>query len=148
MNRKESLCAVIGGCVGAVLTMILCSFLPLGAQSQSDTKFGKITCTELEIVDSDGTVAVIHATGDGGGVDLRGKDGAGYVNLWIDEHGGTVAVGKDGDLRAVMGVDKHGAGIIMVGKDGDHRVGLGVDEYGNGDVSTWDKNGNHLATLK
>ena len=32
MRRKEGLYAVIGGCVGAVLTMVVCSFLQLGAQ--------------------------------------------------------------------------------------------------------------------
>ena len=32
MNRKEVLYAVIGGCVGAVLTMVMCSFSPVGAQ--------------------------------------------------------------------------------------------------------------------
>ena len=53
MNTKERLYAVIGGCVGAVLTMVVCSFFPLGVQSQADS-FGEITCTRLRVVDSDG----------------------------------------------------------------------------------------------
>ena len=48
---KERLYAAIGGCVGAVLTLVVCSFSPLGAQSQSDVNFGKITCTELVVAD-------------------------------------------------------------------------------------------------
>lgn len=34
MNRKASLYAVIGGCVGVVLTLSVCLFLPLRVQSQ------------------------------------------------------------------------------------------------------------------
>ncbi len=53
MNRKESLYAVIGGCVGAILTMAVCSVLPLGALSQSnrsgETSFGEINCTGLRV---------------------------------------------------------------------------------------------------
>ena len=33
MKAKERLYAVVGGCVGAVLTMVVCSFFPLGLQS-------------------------------------------------------------------------------------------------------------------
>ena len=51
MKAKERLYAVIGGCVGAVLTMVVCSFLPLGAQSQGGS-FGEITCTGLKVVNA------------------------------------------------------------------------------------------------
>ena len=40
--------------MGAVLTMAVCSFLPLGAQSQSDGVFGEITCTGLKVVNAEG----------------------------------------------------------------------------------------------
>ena len=62
MKTKEGLYAIIGGCVGAVLTMVVCSFSPRGAQSQSDGNFGRITCTDLKVMRSDGTP---------GGVDIR-----------------------------------------------------------------------------
>ena len=42
--------------VGAVLTLVVCSFFPLGAQSQSDANFDEITCTGLNVVDSSGKV--------------------------------------------------------------------------------------------
>ena len=51
MNSKGLLYAVVGGCVGSVLTLVVCSFSPLGAQSQSDGNFGEITCTKLIVVD-------------------------------------------------------------------------------------------------
>ena len=128
MNRKESLCAVIGGCVGAVLTMMVCSFLPLGAQSQSDGVFEEITCTGLKVVDAEGNIRVLLGTVERGGLVLIDAKEGGSVLLFTTKHGGRVeARGKGSDnLRAVMA----------------------VNEYGNGAVSTWDKNGYRLATLK
>ena len=88
MNRKEVVLAVTSGCVGAVLTMAVCSFSPLGAQSQSDVNFGKITCTGLEVVNADGKVVAHMIAGrDGGDISVRGKNG-GSVYMWADEHGG------------------------------------------------------------
>ena len=57
MNRKERLYVAMGGCVGAVVTMVVCSILPrpLGAQNQLDSNFGKITCMVLEVVRPDGS---------------------------------------------------------------------------------------------
>ena len=53
MYTKERFYAVIGGCVGAVLTLVVCSFSPLGAQNQSRNLFdnfpresGKLTLVE------------------------------------------------------------------------------------------------------
>ena len=67
MNRKASFYAVIGGCVGAVLTMAVCSVLPIGAQSQSDSVFGEITCTGLKVVDAERKTTVLLGTGVFGG---------------------------------------------------------------------------------
>ena len=55
MKRKEGLYAVVGGCVGAVLTMVVSSFSPLGAQSGTDGHFDAITCRKLRVVNEDGT---------------------------------------------------------------------------------------------
>lgn len=71
MRRKEMLIAVIGGIVGAVLTMMVGSVLPLGAQSQSGN-LGEIECTKLTIIDP--------------------NDGSKRVVLDQDEHGGRVRV--------------------------------------------------------
>ena len=57
MSSKERLYAVIGGCVGAVLTLVVCSFSPIGAQSQSG-EFGEIICTGLTVVDTKGKQCV------------------------------------------------------------------------------------------
>lgn len=92
MNRKESLCAVIGGCVGAVLTMAICSILPLGAQNQSGS-FEEITCTSLVVRED-------------------GKKGSVY--LWIDEYGGRVNCYGDGS--ATMGITESGGHVEVWGR--------------------------------
>ena len=75
MNTKERLYAVIGGCVGAAVAMVSCSFFPLGAQSQGD-RFGEITCTGLKIVAQDGKTGVALGTGaEGSFVAVHGTDG-------------------------------------------------------------------------
>ncbi len=127
MRRKESLYAVIGGVVGAVLTMVVSSVMPIRAQN-GDTTFGEITCTGLNVVSAEGKTKVSLMTfADDGMVWVFGRAGGG-VTLYVDDHGGQVEVlGK--------GIDKT-------------RAGMGVNEYGNGAVSTWDKNGYRLATLK
>ena len=63
MNTKERFYAVIGGCVGAVLTLVVCSFSPLGAQNQSRNLFdnfpresGKLTLVETSPSVSDETL--------------------------------------------------------------------------------------------
>ena len=201
MRRKECLYAVIGGVVGAVLTMAVCSVLPLGAQSQSDGVFGEITCTGLKVVNAEGITRVeLFDNEDGGGIWIVGEDlwearlNSGELSvgnrrewttlhregLWVlgkdggsvqlvntaqggrvsvddnvvidaTEHGGRVTVfGKGSDeSRAVMKSGEHGGSVIVFGKgDSKGQAGMGVNEYGNGGVSTWDKNGYRLTTLK
>ena len=198
MNAKERLYAVIGGCVGAVLTMAVCSLLPLGAQSQGEDVFDEITCTKLTVInaenneiitlgsnpkfghalvrlcDSDGSVleGLILAAGNGGsisslsqrglfniGYDEHGasitlfgeRDGGEYVELGIGEHGGRVRVGgpaRDGS-HARMGVSEHGGEVAVFGNGSSKgQAVMGINEYGNGAVSTWDKNGYRIGTLK
>ncbi len=67
MKAKERLYAVIGGCVGAVLTMVVCSFFPLGVQGQSD-RFGEITCTGLKVINPAGRPMVELGSGETGGI--------------------------------------------------------------------------------
>lgn len=148
MRRKESLYAVIGGIVGAVLSMAVCSFLPLGAQSQSNGKFREITCTELKVVDAAGKTKVsLDTFGFDGRVEVFGKTGS--VALITNEDGGRVGVyGRAGDV--ILANDGDGGqvwvsgGKVMSGL----RAVMGVDDYGNGAVAIWDKNGNPLAVLK
>lgn len=66
MNRKEHLYAIIGGCVGTILTLVVCSFLPVGAQS-GGSNFGKITCTGLEVISLEGRTVVEMGSGKTGG---------------------------------------------------------------------------------
>ena len=64
MRRKETLCAVIGGIVGAVLAMASGAVLPLGAQNQAaDVEFGTIICRELQVVEADRRGLVMNMAG-------------------------------------------------------------------------------------
>lgn len=48
-----------------------------------------------------------------------------------------------------MNVDENGGVVSVYGRGSDYsRALMGVSESGNGAVSTWDKNGDRLATLK
>ena len=150
MRRKEVLYAVIGGIVGAVLTMAVGSVMPIGAQN-GDATFGEITCNRLDVVDAQGNSYVILSTHQGrsGVVGVYGKESC-TAQLRDSEHGGQVIIrGKDGERGAIMEVDEYGGHVHVTGKGDDNsRAGMGVNEYGNGAVSTWDKNGYRLATLK
>ena len=119
MKAKEHFYAVIGGCIGAVLTLVVCSLSPLGAQSQSDADFGKITCTEIDVVGPDGTLGVWISGGrkHGGLIHVYDKDGISEAFMFIGKHGGSVGVyGKDGKSSANMGVDENGGVVNVQGK--------------------------------
>ena len=84
----------------AVLTMVVCSFFPLGVQSQSD-RFGEITCTQ-EVVGPDGSLQVRL-----GGDLLRWP----YAPVFISdlEYGGDYGYGGSGS--AMLGVTKYGGTV-------------------------------------
>ena len=149
MRRKEALFAVIGGVVGTILTMVVGSFSPLGAQSQSDVSFGKITCTELVVENPDGMDAVLIFPGTRGGVvAVFGKDGKIMAGIAVKGNGGVVDVyGKDGSTAADMGVGEHGGVVAVYGKDGSTAADMGVDEHG-GVVAIYDKDEKSIAAMK
>ena len=154
MLRKQVFAAaVIGGVVGAVLTIFALQglVLPLGAH-EGDVSFGTVTCRELNVVDKAGDKVVWLWFG---GVNVFGDEG--MVSMSVQEHGGQVlAISMEDKVRgAKMSCNEHGGGMMVFGKvdNADNienavRVVMGVDEYGNGAVDTWDKNGYRLATLK
>ena len=75
MKGKERLYAVIGGlCWQRCLTPMVCSLLPVGAQSQANFG-GEITCTGLKVVDSEGRLRVWLSPGSfmGGNVFVYGR---------------------------------------------------------------------------
>ncbi len=156
MRRKESVYAVIGGIAGAVLTLAVCSVMPIGAQN-GDTTFGEITCTKLNVVDAAGETNVYLGTdedggsitvgGEAGSVRLEGGNimvigdktgrvmvfgGAGAGDVWIgaDEAGGSILVsgfsGMVGSVR--IDIDDDGGNVDVKGKAGN--VGIGSDERG------------------
>ncbi len=165
MKAKERLYAVIGGCVGAVLTMVLCSFLPLGAQSQGDHVFGEITCRGIKVLNAEnneiislgssakyghGFVQLKHSDGKlEGGLMLTAGYGGTIISFSRDrktfvlrhiEHGGEIYLSGDGKSGSVgLGVYENGGEVTVKGKNGGG-VNMKVDKFGNGTVNTWEKN--------
>ena len=162
MKKQLIYAATIGGCVGALLTMAFGLVVPLGAQDEpSDATFGKITCTELEVADSNGLRGV--------GIVLGTSERGGYVHVynnersrvaWLDnnEHGGIVAATGNGNGAAALGMVEEGAIVSvinesnlaemsvnasgskfrLIGNNPRSTVFLLTDEYG-GHVTVFDK---------
>ena len=176
MKRELIYAAAVGGCVGALMTMVLGWGLPLGAQSESpadrkDGYFNEITCQRLRVVGAPfGLPVDLQLPGckteiDATGVVVKSDDAwTSMVALGIDIHGSkgsitnidsdSIVVGRTDDMRSVrasvqLDVNEHGGRVWVFGKGSNEaRVVIGVNEYGNGAVSTWDKNGYRLANLK
>ena len=93
--------------------------------------------------------ATIYTEKQGGGIRVLGN-GESAASMDITEHGGRVNVqGQDINVLASMNATEHGGSVAVTGKGRMRTVAtMGVNQYGNGAVSTWDKNGNRLATLK
>lgn len=122
MRKKEGLYAVVGGCVGAVLTMAVCSLSPLGAQSQLDGNLGKIICTGLTVVDPDATPDL--------GVRVRlGYDERGNAEFYLYDRAGDV---MHGFIR-----DKNNT-LYKLQSQGNPAVTFLGDRYGDGSIAIMD----------
>lgn len=110
MKGKEALYAVIGGVVGAVLTMAAGSFSTLGAKDEAaDLNLGNITCKSLKVVDSNGVAGVTISSA-----------GSGSIIVW-NEGGSSV-------------------GVAIGGGSEEYRYGASVDVYGGNDNITIGRN--------
>ena len=147
MRRKESLYAIIGGIVGAVLTIAVCSVLPIGAQSQSDRVFGEITCTGLKVVDAERKTTVLLQSGAFGGIVLVYGEGNTVAEMAIAPHGGRVFLRSSGNNAGSVNMefdDEHGGEIRVYGEEGS--VKLGTNKHGAG-VYVTDQNGRTRASI-
>ncbi len=147
MNAKERLYAVIGGCVGAVLTMLVGSFLTVGAQSQENS-FGEIRCTGLTVVHPrSGEIQItlsplfglkIHRYfGRSGGISCEGLtivDSEGKERITLDTLTGLTLVARDGGGAHIRA--RESGGEIGVRRKGGMipSVRMAVDEHGGGEV--------------
>ncbi len=90
MNRKASLYALIGGIVGGLLVLAVCSVMPIGAQN-GDATFGKITCSELQVKNAMGPLAQIGSYYGGGRLMLYTQaDGNPFAQMYQSEGTGRV----------------------------------------------------------
>ena len=147
--KDKLLYSVLGGCVGAILTSIFSLFSPLNAQdTPPDAQFGKITCTELEVVDSKGKalVGLYSSHDDTGQVGIYGAQG-GSVFLSAETTGRIVLSGpllpknprNEGRIELGFGVEgpylhMRGSGVVF-DKDGDRtyqdgEVWMGITGHG------------------
>lgn len=94
MRSKERLYAVVGGIAGAIITLIVCSFFPIGVHSQAD-RFGEIECTRLTVVGVNGEELVSLESNESGGV-LR----------VMDKNGWRTGAALSGTMLAFMDKDK------------------------------------------
>ena len=170
MKTKSGLYAIIGGIAGAVLTLAVCSVMPIGAQNE-DGDFGHIYCRSLTVVkdlprkDPPGgsilrPMVSLAVNEYGGFVKVHNASGMGDATMEISESGGVVEVtGRrmhlEAEGRASLGVNEYGGMVTVTGKEtvtrkGDEKLRaiLGVSNVGHGLVRTFDKNGYYLATLK
>ncbi len=125
MKRELIYAAVVGGYVGALMTMMLSWSLPIGAP-KGDATFGEITCTKLNVVNAEGDTKVsIDIDTYGGSVHVRGMEG-GWVSLFTRERGGVVSVVDKGGLDSLIGKgnyvelynNRYGGYVLVSGKDG------------------------------
>lgn len=100
MNTKSGFYAVIGGVVGVVLTLAVCSVMPIGAQSQPDATFGKISCSQLEVVAHHGkTVARISSALGNGSMSVYNNKGNRWFHAFL---GGITLYNSEGDPGASL----------------------------------------------
>ncbi len=128
MHKKDVGFGVMCGVIGSLMTMALGFVVPLGAQSESDIYFRKVTCGSLEVVRPDGTALVSIDVGETGGR-IRVKSEQQFlgrstffpsmVSMGVNEHGGYVVVSeKEGKGKAKMEVNEHGNGAVSVWRGG------------------------------
>ena len=144
MRRQEVLFGVLCGVVGAVMAMAVGSLSPLGAQSGESAVFGTVTCHELNVVEKAGGTRVSLSSA---GVIVFDNESI------VSMTGGQVIISNlSQGTGAKMHTDEQGGAVMVFGKgdrvENNIRAGMHVDVYGNGAVSTWDKHGYNLATLK
>ena len=140
---------------------------PSFVKVQANERSVRLNAFGVRVLGEDGKgSAYVTVDEDGGVVRVEGKeDRMGSAKMAVGENGGRrkwrsvkMAVGKNGGFVGVGGnagggaemiTDEHGGHVSVYGKgSGEARAAMGVTEYGNGAVSTWDKNGYRLATLK
>ena len=136
MKVKEHLYAVIGGCVGAVLTMVAGSFSPLGAHNEArDAEFGTITCQEIRVLDPSASFrrGVFMGTNEYGGyVELYGDYDFKGVEMRVLKNGGYIGVHGNGitSARATMKVTEHSGRVRVSDASGQRAAAMETDEHG------------------
>ena len=146
-NRTLDIELLIGGGVGALLTLAVGALTQRGAASYGNATFDKITCTELEVVQPTGKCQVlITSSKDGGFITAFGGDNHIVLGMGATEYGGQVDVfGKDGQLTT-MDSGEHGGRVKVSGKDKKSSGAMFVSE-GGGMFGVVDKDEDAVVTI-
>ena len=143
MRKKEVLYAVIGGCVGAVLTMAAGLFSPLEAQNGAqDVEFGTITCTGIKIENSNSDSRTILIPGY---VSMGSSGGLGVQILSNGKIGNLTLGGSVGKGVYITG-GEDGGSISVMGENVD--IGMEVNSRNGGRIHVSDGDGNPRAAVE
>ena len=144
MKRELVYAAVVGGCVGTLLTLLLGSVVPLGAQSGGDGHFDVVTCKEVKVVDAEGKGVSIQSVYSSGYIVVDGSDGS-KVTISGGPDSGRPFIhvfGKENEGSAGISIDDNGGCVEVFGKeDLGLRAEMRIRTNGNGEVSTWGRSG-------
>jgi len=120
MKRKEVLIAVIGGCIGAVITMMVGLLSPLQVIAQSqpqDAEFGTLRLRQLHIVNAKGQATVsIEGSEDKTSISMRahsivpGQPNS-EITFRADAYGASIDMGK-----ILIKADKNNCNLSMSGE--------------------------------
>ena len=151
MHVKQKLMYMGYGCLLTLAGYILASSAndSVAQSGGRDVKFGKIICSELEVVDEEGKRAVLLRTNKHDGiVAAYGKGGETSATLGNDKYGGYVYVkGKDDESWATLGIDGYGGQMALYNKGGEKVLQASAADDGGGIITIKDKHGYRTGRL-
>lgn len=120
MKRELIFAAVVGGCFGALLTIMLGLVVPLGALSGEDGHFDVVTCKEVKVVDLEGKGVSIQSVHSSGLIVVDGSDGGKVMISGIGPDSGRPFIhvfGKEKEGSAGISIDDNGGCVEVFGKE-------------------------------
>lgn len=130
MKRENMWYAVIGGIVGAIVTILVTTFSPLTTQHQLHN-LGDITCTSLTVVDpkiGKGRIFLEQDSSAGAYITIVDEDDKHRIMLGSGVHAGFLDVSGNDKSMLRLGGDKDGGFLLLNDKHAKRRVGLAVED--------------------
>ena len=143
MNYKQKLGYTTLGAAIMLIGMWLSPLISPPVTAQHNGVFDHIQCTSLIVMDRKGKTAVeLGSNEDVNMVNVHNKQGKEAVALasnevlgnWVHVHN------TQGQRVGVLTADEYGGLVDLRNNQGEIRAVMGVNKYGYGVVNTWDKN--------